>query len=123
MLQGLERRIGLDGALYRQLQAVGDAPEVRDAFARCAPLSTADHRPIPFIRYWLDGDPGSVGTIKNGASPMGRLFLVPRRSRLARRTFRENFPVFTVPAGYRRLYENESWRVWAAPGCLTRPRA
>ncbi|CAA9467606.1 MAG: hypothetical protein AVDCRST_MAG38-863 [uncultured Solirubrobacteraceae bacterium] len=122
MLSGLERRIGLDGALYRQLEAVGDAPEVRAAFARCAPLSTADHRPIPFIRYWLDGAPGSVGTIKSGASPMGRLFLVPRRSRLAKRTFRENFPVFTVPQGYRTLYENPSWRVWAAPGCLTRPR-
>ena len=123
MLGGLERRIGLDGALYRQLKAVGDAPVVREAFARCAPLSTADHRPIPYIRYWLDGAPGSVGTIKSGASPMGRLFLVPRRTRLPRRTFQENFPEFTVPDGYRRLYQNDSWRVWADPGCFRRPRA
>ena len=123
MLGGLERRIGLDGSLYRQLKAVGDAPTVRRAFARCAPLSTADHRPIPFIRYWLDGVPGSVGTVKSGASPMGELLLVPRRNKLTRRTFRENFPRVSPPADYRPLYQNESWRVWAAPDCLTRLRA
>ena len=123
MLSGLERRIGLDGALYRQLKAVGDAPTVRAAFARCGPLTTADHRPIPFIRYWLDGAPGSVGTVKNGASPMSELLLVPRKNRLTRRTFQENFPRVPAPDGYRVLYENSSWRVWAAPDCLTRLRA
>ena len=123
MLKGLERRIGLDGALYGQMRDVATAPVVREAFERCGPLSTADHRPIPYVRYWLDGPPGSVGTIKSGASPMGELFLVPRRTRLPRRTFRENFPEFTVPDGYRRLYQNRSWRVWVAPDCLRRLRA
>ncbi|MDP9385586.1 MAG: hypothetical protein M3P50_10205, partial [Actinomycetota bacterium] len=118
MLQGLDRRLALDGALFAQLRDVSQAPAVAGAFARCAPLSTADYRPIPHVRYWLNGPPGSVGTVKNAASPLGELLLVPRRTRLARRVYRENFPRVAPPPAYRPLYENASWRVWAAPECL-----
>ena len=90
---------------------------MRDAFSRCAPLSTSDHRPIPYIRWWLDGDPKSVGTVENGASPLGRLLLVPRRTKLANRFYQENFPTYRPPATYRSLYRNRTWQVYAAPGC------
>ena len=121
MLGSLETRLDRDGKLYEDLREVGDSRVVRGAFAACGPLTTADHRPIPFIRWWLDGDPGSVGTVANGASPVGRLFLSPRRTRVTRRTFRENFPEARPPAGYRLLYRNDTWRVDAAPECLRRP--
>jgi hypothetical protein len=123
MLRDLHRRSHRDGALYADLKAVAQAPRVKAAFKACAPLSTADHRPIPYLRYWLGGDPGTVGTIEAKASPLGRLLLVPRRSLHAKRFYRENFPARTAkrPAGYRILFQNRTYRVYAAPGCVTRP--
>ena len=117
MLDGLRLRSSREGGFYRDLRAAGESRRVQAAFRRCAPLSTSDHRPIPYIRWWLGGDPKSVGTVENGASPLGRLLLVPRRTRLARRFYKVNFPVYSPPASYRKLYENRTWRVFAAPGC------
>jgi hypothetical protein len=117
MLDGLRLRSTREGGFYRDLRSVGEAPRVRAAFASCAPLSTSDHRPIPYIRYWLDGDPHSVGTVENGATPLGKLLLVPRRTKLALHFYGVNFPKYAPPASYRKLYENRTWRVFAAPGC------
>src|SRR4051794_7740241 len=60
MLRALHRRSVRDGKLYSDLKGVARAPAVKAAFAACGPLSTADHRPIPYLRYWLGGDPGSI---------------------------------------------------------------
>jgi hypothetical protein len=124
MLRGLDRRFELDGRLYADLRDVGDAAVVRRAFDACGGLSTAEHRPIPYVRWWLDGDPGTVGTIRKRASPLGELLLVPRRVPNVRRFYRENFPRRTGrrPAGWRTLYSNGSWRVYAAPGCAAAAR-
>jgi hypothetical protein len=117
MLDGLRLRSSREGRFYAGLRRAGEAPAVRAAFAKCAPLTATDHRPIPYIRWWLDGDPGSVGTIENGASPLGKLVLTPRPVKLTKRFYQENFPKYTPPKGYRKLYENRAWRVYAAPGC------
>ena len=117
-LETAERRVRLDGVLYRHLQRAAEAPRVRAAFERCAPLSTGDHRPIPFLRFWLGGDPGSVGTVASGASPMGRMLVLPRRARSTRRIYdRETFPDVEKPANMVRIYRNRSWRVYAERGC------
>jgi hypothetical protein len=122
-LETVERRVRLDGVLYRHLERVGKSPRVHAAFERCAPLSTGDHRPIPFIRFWLGGEPGSVGTVASGASPMGKMLLLPRRGWSTRRIYkRSTFPRVQPPEGYVRIYRNRSWRVYAAPGCAP-PRA
>lgn len=117
MLDGLRLRSEREGGFYHDLRRVGESPAVRAAFSRCAPLSASDHRPIPYIRFWLDGDPGSVDTVENGASPLGRLLLVPRRTKLASRFYRENFPTYAPPPSYRKLYENRTWRIYGAAGC------
>jgi hypothetical protein len=117
MLDGLRLRSEREGGFYGDLRAAGESPRVRAAFDRCPSLTASDHRPMPYIRWWLGGDPGSVGTTENGASPVGRLVLVPRRTFLARRFYKENFPAYAPPASYRRVYENRTWRVFAAPGC------
>jgi hypothetical protein len=120
MLDGLDRRFVLDGRLYADLEAAGEAPGVRRVFDRCGRLSTAEHRPIPYIRFWLDGDPGSVGTIRKRSSPLSDLLLVPRDVRNVRRFYRANHPRRTArrPPGWRTLYLNRSWKVYAAPaGC------
>jgi hypothetical protein len=119
MLRGLDRRFELDGRLYADLRTLGNDEGVRVAFARCGGLSTAEHRPIPYVRWWLDGDPGTVTTIAKGVSPLRDLLLVPRPVPNVRRFYRENFPLRTArpPAGWRTLYSNRSWRVYAAPAC------
>jgi hypothetical protein len=118
MLHTVGKRISSDSVLYGDLRAAGQAPAVRAAFARCAPLTAGDHRPIPFIRWWLDGDPGSVGTVKGGADPLGRMLLLPRHGPTTRRIYGpKTFPRVAVPAGWSRVYANRSWWVFAAPGC------
>jgi hypothetical protein len=117
-LRDVERRMDVDGAMYASLQRAAEAPAVRAAFARCGGLTTADHRPIPFVRFWLDGAPGTVRTVEGGASPMGRMLLVPRRNRSTARVYRNvAFPKVSPPDGYPQIYRNRSWRIFAAPGC------
>ncbi len=118
-LRGLHTRSEREGALYRDLRRLGENPRVRDAFDRCGPLSTTDHRPIPYIRWWLDGDPGSVGTTEKNASPRGKLLLGPRPTRLPRRFYQENLPAALepLPKGWRILALNRSWRIYASGTC------
>ena len=117
LLDGLDLRFERDGALYGGLYDAARAPQVERAFAACEPLSVGDHRPVPYMRHWLDGRPGSVGTVEGNQSPMGKLLLVPRDNRMTRRFYREDFPKVRPPAGYATIYTNEVWRVYAAPGC------
>jgi hypothetical protein len=124
MLADMEQRIDREGTLYSELRAVGRAPAVRGAIAACGGLvSTADHRPIPHLRYWLGSDPGTVGTVAAGASPLRGVLLLPRRVPLVRRFYKENFPRVNAPAGYRQVYRNGAWRVVARPDCVRRPPA
>jgi hypothetical protein len=117
-LDRLDHRLRQDGAIYRQLERVGHSKRVNAAFERCAPLVTADHRQIPFIRFWLGGGPGSVRTLEGGAAPMGRMLLLPRRGPMTARAYRNRpFPNVQPPAGYRQIFRNGAWRVYAAPGC------
>jgi hypothetical protein len=118
MLDDVHRRLQSDGTLYADLRDAGQAAPVRAAFARCRPLTAGDHRPVPYIRWWLDGPPGSVGTAEGRSGRVGRMLLLPRRSRTTRRIYPPQiFPKVTPPAGWTRIYLNRSWRVYAAPGC------
>ena len=38
-----------------------------------------------------------MGTVENNASPLGKLLLVPRRTKLATRFYQENFPTYAPP--------------------------
>jgi hypothetical protein len=123
LLGGVEHRFERDGQMYSDLRRAGEAPAVRAAFAACAPLSAGDHRPLPYIRYWLGGNPGSVNTVEAGAAPLGRMLLLPRHAASTRRVYtKATFPTARPPRGWARIYANRSWRVYAAPGCgLRRP--
>jgi hypothetical protein len=122
MLRDLHKHMARNGKLYGDLEQLARAPVTRAAFTACGPLATADHRPIPYLRFWLGGNPGSVGTIENGLSPLGRLLVVPRRSRIATSFYGRAFPHRTAqrPPGWRTLYQDRSYRLYAAPGCVLR---
>jgi hypothetical protein len=122
MLEGLHNRIERDGRLYADLRDVGTAPTVRDTFDACGSLSVADHRPMPYLRYWLEGKPGSVQTVEKNASPLRELLVTPRAVPHVKRFYRENFPRVTPPRSYSELYENGSWSVYYRSGsCPTGP--
>jgi hypothetical protein len=116
-LDALRTRSEREGALYADLRRVGEDLRVRAAFAKCAPLTAADHRPVPYIRFWLGGDPDSVTTAEDGRRPLGKLLLLPRRNSTAARFYSGNFPGYAAPSSYQRVYENPAWRVYAARGC------
>jgi hypothetical protein len=119
--RGLHKRIALDSAFYTSMRQATRSRAVREAFAACAPMTVADHRPLPYVRYWLDGAPGTVTTIEKGESPLGRILMRPRRSRVTGRFYAHNFPKAPAPASYVTIYKNRSWRVLADPACVRRP--
>ncbi len=118
LLSTVERRLDRDGVLYGDLQRAMEAAPVRAAFAACPELTAGDHRPMPYARFWLDGAPGSVSTVERGASPMGKLLLMPVKGPTTSRIYPPKvFPKVDTPAGWRTIYANRSWRVSAAPDC------
>jgi hypothetical protein len=116
-LQNLRQRSTLQGRFYGDLRRLGESPNVRRAFAACAPLSVSDHKPVPFIRYWLDGDPGSVQSIERRPGHPSRLLLLPRHTKVPTRFYQGKVPTLRPPPGYREVYRNRSWDLYAAPGC------
>jgi hypothetical protein len=117
MISSLDDRAHRESGLYGDLRKVGESRKVRAAFRRCPQLSTADHRPMPYLRWWLDGDPFSLNTIEPGYGPRRKLLLVPRSTYLPRRFYQENLPQVDRPAGWTTVYENRSYRVYADPAC------
>jgi hypothetical protein len=121
LLRGLHTRIEREGAFYRTLREAAQAPRVKAAFAACAPLSAPDHRPVPYLRYWLHGDPGSVNTVEKGKARTGRVLILPRSSPITKRFYGVNYPHVSAPAGYVPIYSNRAWRVLATQACATGP--
>jgi hypothetical protein len=116
-IRALQTRTAREGAFYRDLRRATRSRAVARAFAACTPLSLADHRPLPYVRYWLRGRPGSVTTVEAGSSPLGRLLLVPRRSLPNTRFYGRNLPRVTRPPTYHRVYHGRGWTLFAAPAC------
>jgi hypothetical protein len=122
-LDNVDRRTNVDAKMYGKLQNFVEAPRFRVAFARCPSLTVSDHRPLPYVRFFLDAKPGTVTTVESGASPMGQLLLVPRRTRATRRFFISNAAVVRPPADYTQFKRTKFWRAFAAPGCHPPPRS
>jgi hypothetical protein len=118
LLRAVHRRIANQGAYYRDLRSAGEAKAVRAALDRCGRVATADHRPLPHLRWWIGGDPGSVAPVGAAGARGARVLLLPRRTRAMKRFYTTQFPRVGPPAGFRPVYRNASWRVLAAPDCV-----
>ena len=56
---------------------------------------------MPYARFWLDGAPGTVSTVEGGASPMGKLLLMPVKGPTTSRIYPPKvFPKVKPPAGF-----------------------
>ena len=110
-------RLQRNNVIYHDLRAAARARKVRAAFARCGGIAASDNRPVPFLRWWLDGPPGSVRTVMQHQGTLGRVLLAPRRTRRTRTYYGKGFPHVALPPGWRTLYQNRTWRVSAAPDC------
>ena len=120
LLDRLDGRLVFQGAYYRDLREAGQDPAVRAVLERCGTIATADHRPIPHLRWWTEGDPGSVAPVGSREARGARVLLLPRRTRAMRRFYSVKFPRVAAPAGFEPVYRNASWRVLAAPECAQR---
>jgi hypothetical protein len=117
MVASLKTRADREGGLYGDLRKLGESRKARAAFGRCPKLSAADHRPIPYLRWWIDGDPFSFDSMEPGYGPLRKLLLVPRATYYPKRFYQENLPRVAAPPTWRTVYQNHSWRLYAAPGC------
>jgi hypothetical protein len=110
-IRDLRHRLQRDNEIYADLRAVGRSPAVRALAERCGPLVAVDHRPIAHLRYWLDGDPGSVATSEGTGNRDPALLLVPRRTGRMRVFLRGELPEVPRSPGAHRVYTNSSWGV------------
>lgn len=125
--------VGQDRALYRDLnertgntyriqeniRVLAQAPLVDRLAKACGRISTTDHRPVPYLRYWRESEPGSVQSRQDPANPMRDLIMFPASPEIAQR-FYDKPPDLTPPPGFKQVYFNESWRLYASHDCLRR---
>ena len=119
LLHRVKRTMEREARNYRDLRALAESPAVRAHFARCGSISTIGHRAVADLRYWLDGPPGSVDLVEGVKRRVGPLLLAPRATPQMWGFDRTHFAKVKPPPGYRRLYENHSWVVYAGTGCST----
>ncbi|MFL5844395.1 MAG: hypothetical protein ACJ762_06845 [Solirubrobacteraceae bacterium] len=116
-LDGLKGRRDREVRFYDSLRSLAESAPVKVAFARCPSATASDHRPVPYLRWWLDGDPGSVSTIEDHASPPRALFVTPRPSHLQRVSYGSERPSPKLPPGYALLAANRHWKVGITRAC------
>jgi hypothetical protein len=71
------------------------------------------------VRWWLDGLPGSVRIVEGHVRRVGPLLLAPRPTKQMWTLYRKVFAHVPPPAGYRPLFKNHSWVVYAGAGCAS----
>ncbi|MFY9264983.1 MAG: glycosyltransferase family 39 protein [Solirubrobacterales bacterium] len=104
------------GSIQRDLEAVSKAPVFVEYYERCGRISTNNHRPVPYLRYELDGPPGSVQTQRDPEHPLAETMLQPRSREVARKYYNE-VPDLAPPPGFTTVFVSRSWRMFASPDC------
>ena len=118
-LEKVERRVQLDGVLYRHLQRAAEAPRVRAAFAQ---LRAAEHRrpppdPVPALLARRRAGLGRHGRQRREPDGPHAVAAAPQQHD-APDLQSPTFPTVEPPDNFVRIYRNRSWRVYAEPGCV-----
>jgi hypothetical protein len=114
----LATRLDHEHTNYTDLRLALRQPVVRDRFAQCGgTISVLGHKPVPDVRWWLEGRPGSVKIVEGRVRRVGPLLLAPRPTKQMWTLYRKVFARVAPPAGYRPLFRNHSWIVYSTAGC------
>jgi hypothetical protein len=116
-LRSIKHTMRNEARNYADLKLVGNSPVVRAKFNQCGSISTIGHKPVPDLRYWLDGRPNSIDLVEGSKTRVGALMLEPRATKQMWSFDRQHFAKVKPPPGYARIYRNHSWVVYARPGC------
>ncbi|MFY9487634.1 MAG: hypothetical protein WAP35_02915 [Solirubrobacterales bacterium] len=106
------------GSIQRDLEVIADDPKFIAFYNHCGRISTNNHRPTPYLRYELDGAPGSVQTRRDPDHPLGEMMLQPRDRTVAQKYYNE-VPDLSPPPGFKTVFVSKSWRLFASPECST----
>lgn len=104
---------------YAALRELARSDRLAAAFAACPDVSATDHKPVPYLRWWLDGAPGTVGTVEDRSRARGRIVVQPARSELQRNAYREALPDRPPPVPYLPIRETRHWLAYALPECTS----
>ena len=92
-------------------------------FERCGAVFVPNHRPVPDLAYWLDRRPAEIVSALRRTPTADGVFVTPRPE-VAELTILDprdaTLPADAVPAGYRPVADNRSWRLFAGPACVSR---
>jgi MFS family permease len=116
-LDGLRGRRDRESRFYGSLRNLAQSPAFDRAFAKCPDVVTSDHRPVPYLRWWLEGDPGTVGTLEDRTSPLRGIYVTPKPSLLMRVSYGNELPKAKLPRGYELLGANRHWKVGTTAAC------
>ena len=101
-------------AAHEDLRRLAEAPDVRDAAARCAPLYVPDARARPLLAAWLERPPAALPSLR--ADSRGGLVLA-YATQGAEQAFRLGDPALEpgrLPPGAEPLARNGSWLLGTA---------
>jgi hypothetical protein len=118
-IHNMSRELDNEYTNYTDLRKAAEAPAVRARFDRCGTISVLGHKPVPDLRWWLDGKPGSVRIVEGKVTRVGPLLLAPNPTKQMWAPYRKIFARVPPPAGYKPLFTNHSWTVYATSGCGT----
>lgn len=119
LYRDLNERIDHIYSIQHDIRVLAQAPVVDQLADTCGRISTTDHRPVPYLRYWRGTEPGSVQSREDPDHPLRDLIMFPASPAIAQR-FYDKPPELTPPAGFKQVYFNNSWRIYASPACMRR---
>jgi hypothetical protein len=119
----MQKKVSNYGTIQKDLERVADARVFTRAYAACGRVSTTDHRPVPALRYYVGGPPGSVQSAAAPGYPWAEIAIYPRTLDVARK-FYNRVPDMTPPAHmkYRRVLTTDHWVLYATPECVAKAR-
>ncbi len=123
LVDEMQKKVSNYGTIQKGLEDVADAPAFVKAYAACGRVSTTDHRPVPALRYYVGGPPGSVQSAAATGYPWAQIAVYPRTLDDARK-FYNRIPDMTPPAHmrYRKILVTDYWVLYVTPECVAKAR-
>jgi 4-amino-4-deoxy-L-arabinose transferase-like glycosyltransferase len=124
LVDDMRQKISNYGTIQKDLETVADAPVFRRAYAECGRVSTTDHRPVPAMRFYVGGPPGSVQSSAAPGYPWAQIAIYPRTLDVARK-FYNRIPDMTPPPRmrYQRVLTTDHWVLYVTPECAAKAAA